>query len=73
MYIILLQNKKNPRQLKDIVISYFRFLHCKTWAPLELEKTWYMCLDHVFSKFEKPHNFLLPGTFFADTVNMFGH
>jgi hypothetical protein len=66
MYIILLQNK-NPRQLKDIVISYFRFLHCKTWADLslELEKTLYMCLGHVFSKFEKPHNFLLPGTFFC--------
>jgi hypothetical protein len=51
MYIILLQNK-NPRQLKDVDISYFRFLHCKPWADLSLEpeKTLYMCLGHVFQQ-----------------------
>jgi hypothetical protein len=40
MYIILL-GKKNPRQLEDVDISYFHFLHWKTWADLslELEKT----------------------------------
>jgi hypothetical protein len=43
---------KNHRQLKDVDISYFRFLHWKPWADLslELEKTLYMCLGHVFQQ-----------------------
>ncbi len=51
MYIIYCR-MKNHRQLKDVDISYFRFLHWKPWADLslELEKTLYMCLCHVFQQ-----------------------